>query len=76
MRYLQPSCVEEELQQGENRNVHVHSVILVSFLWVQELPADHTEAKKWIDCNSNYLHAETAINTDTLDSFQIDDSWT
>lgn len=44
--YLQPATVEEELQQGEDRDVHVQVVILVSFVRVQELSANHTKAKE------------------------------
>lgn len=54
--YLKPASVEEELQQGEHRDVHVHTVILVSLLGVQELSANHTEGKKGVNCNSHYLH--------------------
>lgn len=48
--YLEPASVEEELQQSENWDVHVQIVILVSFLRVQELSANHTEGKKRINC--------------------------
>lgn len=54
--YLEPARVEEELQQGENRDVHVQFVILVSLLRVQKLSANHTEGKKRVNCDGNYLH--------------------
>lgn len=54
--YLEPASVKEELQQGKNRDVQVQSVVLVTFLGIQELSANHTEAKKWVNCNSYYLH--------------------
>lgn len=44
--YLKPAAVKEELQQGENWDVHVHLVTLISLLRVQELSADHAEGKK------------------------------
>lgn len=44
--YLEPASVKEELQQGKNRDVQVQSVVLVTFLGIQELSANHTEAKK------------------------------
>lgn len=54
--YLEPASVEEELQQGENRDVHVQFVTLVSLLRVQKLSANKTEGKKGVNCDSNYLH--------------------
>lgn len=56
--HFQPAGVEEELQQSENGDVHVHLVVLVSLLGVQKLSADHTESKKRVNRQSNYLHRE------------------
>jgi len=53
--YLEPAGVEEELQQGENRDVHVQFVTTVSFLRVQELSTNYTESKKRVNCNSYHL---------------------
>lgn len=47
--HLEPAGVEEELQQCENGDVDVYSVILVAFVRVQELAANHTKAKKRVD---------------------------
>lgn len=47
--YLEPAGVEEELQQSEDRHVHVYFVVLVSLLRIQELSADHTEGEKGVD---------------------------
>lgn len=52
---LEPASVEEELQHGENRDVHVYSVIFVSLLRVQKLSANHAESKKGVNCNSDDL---------------------
>ncbi len=54
--YLEPASVEEELQQGENRDVHVQLVIFVSLLRVQKLAANHAEGKERVNCYSDYLH--------------------
>lgn len=48
--YLEPAGIEEELQQGEDRDVHVDLVVCVSLLWVQELSANHTESKERVNC--------------------------
>lgn len=58
--YLEPAGVEEELQQRENRDVHVQCVVLVSLLRVQELSANDTEGKKRVNGNSNDLQRPTA----------------
>lgn len=54
--YLEPANVEEELQQGENRDIQVDSVMIVSLFRVQKLSANHTEGKKRVNCYRDYLH--------------------
>lgn len=54
--YLEPANVEEELQQGENRDVQVDSVLIVSLFRVQKLSANHTEGKKRVNCYRDQLH--------------------
>lgn len=44
--YLQPTSIEEELQQCENRDVHVYSVSIVLFVGVQKLSTNDAECKK------------------------------
>lgn len=58
--YLEPSSVKEELQQGENGNIHVQLVVLVSLLRVQKLPSNEAESKEGVYCNSYDL--ETGSN--------------
>lgn len=54
--HLQPAGVEEELQQGENRNVHVKSVTAVTLLGIQKLSANDAEGEKGVNCNGYHLY--------------------
>lgn len=40
--HLQPSNIEEKLQQGKNREVEIHFMTRVSLSWIQELTTDQT----------------------------------
>lgn len=53
--YLEPSCVEEELEEGEDGNVQVQVVSRVAFGGIQELPSDQACKEERVDGESDDL---------------------
>lgn len=53
--HLQPARVEEELQQGEDGDVKVEVVALVSLGGVEELTTNQTSKEKGVDSKSDDL---------------------
>ena len=52
---LQPACVEEELEQGEDGDVEVKVVTLVALAGVQELSTNQTHQEEAVNCQGNDL---------------------
>lgn len=55
VHHLQPTNIEEELQQGEDGQVEVHIVTRVPLSWIQELTADQTSQEKAVDRDCHHL---------------------
>lgn len=55
VHHLQPTNIEEKLQQGEDRQVEVHIVTRVPLSWIQELTADQTSQEKAVDRDRHHL---------------------
>lgn len=55
VRHLQPPDVEEELQQGEDRQEKVHVVTRVTLSWIQELTANQTSQEEAVDRHRHHL---------------------
>lgn len=53
--HLQPTDVEEELQQGEHRQVEVQIMTGVTLNWIQELTTDQTSQEKTVDRYCRHL---------------------
>lgn len=47
--YLEPSCVEEELEEGEDGNVQIQVMSHVAFGGIQELPSDQARKEERVD---------------------------
>lgn len=52
---LEPTSIEEELQQGEYRHVEVQVVVWVALRGVQELAANQTHQEEAVHGQSNHL---------------------
>lgn len=53
--HLQPTDVEEKLQQGENRQVEVQIVTRVTLSWIQELTTNQTSQEEAVDRHCRHL---------------------
>lgn len=47
--YLEPSCVEEELEESEDGNVQIQVMSYVAFGGIQELPSDQARKEERVD---------------------------
>lgn len=56
--HLQPAGVEEELQEGEDGDVDVEVVALVTLSGVEELTTNQTSKEKGVDGKSDNLKRE------------------
>ncbi len=56
--HLQPARVEEELQQGEDGDVEVEVVALVTLSGVEKLATNETSEEKGVDSKSDDLKRE------------------
>lgn len=53
--YLEPSCVEEELEEGEDGNVQIQVMSRVAFGGIQELPSDQAGKEERVDSEGDDL---------------------
>lgn len=53
--YLEPSCVEEELEEGEDGNVQIQIMPRVAFGRIQELPSNQAREEERVDGKSDNL---------------------
>jgi len=53
--HLQPTDIEEKLQQGENRQVEVQIVARVTLSWIQELTTNQTSQEEAVDRHGRHL---------------------
>lgn len=53
--HLQPTNIEEKLQQGENGQVEVHIVTGVPLSWIQELTTNQTSQEEAVDRHCRHL---------------------
>lgn len=53
--HLEPTNIEEKLQQGEHRQVEVHIMTGVALSRIQELTTDQTSQEKAVDSNCRHL---------------------
>lgn len=53
--YLEPSCVEEELEEGEDWNVQIQVMPRVTFGGIQELPSNQACEEECVDGESDNL---------------------
>ena len=53
--HLQPTNIEEKLQQGENREVEVYIVTRVPLSWIQELATNQTSQEEAVDRHRHHL---------------------
>lgn len=61
--HLEPSGVEEELQQGEDGHVEVEVVARVTLGRVEELTTDQTSEEKGVDGESDHLKRDRQRET-------------
>lgn len=55
MSHLQPTNIEEKLQQGENGQVEVQIMTRVALSWIQELTTNQTSQEKAVDRHRRHL---------------------
>lgn len=55
LSYLEPSDIEEKLQQGKNRDVQIQVMSCITLGWVKELPSNETSYKEAVYSNSYHL---------------------
>lgn len=55
LSYLEPSDIEEELQQGKNRDVQIQIMSFITLGWVKKLSPDETSYKEAVYSNSDHL---------------------
>lgn len=60
--HLQPTDIEEKLQQGEDRQVEVHIVTRVPLSWIQELTTNQTSQEKAVDRHGRHLRHESSVS--------------
>lgn len=53
--YLEPSCVEEELEEGEDGNVQIQVVPRVAFGGIQELPSNEAREEERVNRKGDNL---------------------
>jgi len=53
--HLQPAGVEEELQEGGERDIHIQVPFLPGLQRLQELPSNEAEGEEGVDSNGNHL---------------------
>lgn len=53
--HLQPASVEEELEEGRERDVHVQVPLLPWLQRLQELPPDEAEGEEGVDSDGDHL---------------------
>lgn len=52
---LEPTSIEEELQQGEDGHIEVKVMTWISLSGVEELATDKTDQEKTVYCQSHHL---------------------
>lgn len=55
LSYLEPSNIEEELKEGENRDTEIQIMSFVALGWVKELSPDETRHKEAVYSNGHHL---------------------
>lgn len=53
--HLQPAGIEEELEEGRERDIHVQVPLLPRLQRLQELPPDEAEGKEGVDSDGDHL---------------------
>lgn len=76
--YLEPSCVEEELEEGEDRNVQIQVMPRVAFGGIQELPSNEAREEERVDREGDNLgrretrgRGQCWLPTETMRSGQV-----
>lgn len=54
--HLQPTNIEEKLQQGENGQVEVNIMARVTLSWIQKLTPNQTGQEETVDGHCSYLN--------------------